>query len=359
MTVTQQAGKEQMLAVLSKSVPHGARWAIRGGESAIDRWLATDSVKDLDLWLHADDLAAFCTAISPHTKGVVSLESDSRWLRHVVFVMSESCGNQLLDISYGDLKVGGALTCPEGQVSTVQGVYGPMLSGVSVVADLVLRKLMRGKLPREDQLAEARCAWLGAPAEVQDSWRDALAKVLGASLMDRVIQLLDGAQPRRWDRAAFVRAAVQASWRQAGVALMIRRRRRLVLGARQRTLYKRPMAPVLLKASGEDEASDLQGLLQELGARNVVKASELTTAHRVLHAGMLGKTVIATSAQMPGLPSMMNLFYGSPLSLNLSQQGTALAQYLAASHRWYIDRPDAAGKFFDADSYNLLPSKSQ
>lgn len=342
--MTEGAGKACLLAVLAQTVPHGTRWALRGGADAVDRWLETDGVKDLDLWVHAEDLDAFCTALAPHVKGVISLESDPRWLRHVVFVTSDDCGGQLLDISYGDLTVGGALTCPQDMVSTAPASHGPVLSGVSVVADLVLRKLMRGKLPRKDQMAEARHAWQDDMPELQAQWLAALEAALGARLMARVRRLLDGAKPQRRDQIAFVMGALNASRRRAGLLLMLRRRRRFAPGRPARTLFKRPMAPVLLAVEDTDAAKDARQMLQALGVRAVASADTAANMGRMLRAAMLGQTVIATPEQIDKLPRRAGRLFSGPLPLHLAGHASAVAAYLAAAHRWYIDKPDDARK---------------
>lgn len=336
------AGKARLLAVLAQAVPHDARWALRGGADAVDRWLETDGVKDLDLWVHAEDLDAFCAALAPHVKGVISLESDPRWLRHVVFVMSHDCGGQLLDISYGDLTVGAALTCPQDLMSTAPASHGPVLSGVSVVADLVLRKLMRGKLSRKDQMAEARHAWQDAAPEVQAQWLAALEAALGARLMARVRGLLDGAKPQRRDQIAFVVGALNASRRRAGLSLMVRRRRRFAPGRQARTLFKRPMAPVLLAVEDTDAARDVRQMLQALGVRAVASEDTVASTGRMLRAAVLGQTVIATPEQIDKLPRRAGRLFGGPLPLDLVSHASAIADYLAAAHRWYIDMPDGA-----------------
>lgn len=351
--MTHREGKMRVLEVLAKVTPANIRWALRGGEDAVEKWLATDGVKDLDMWVHSDDLDAFCAALSPHVKGVISLESDPRWLRHVVFVMSDDCGRQLLDISYGDLTVGGALTCPQDMVNQVPTVHGPVLSGVSVVADLVLRKLMRGKLPRKDQLAEARRAWQETELCVQEKWHASLVAALGARIMSRVGQLLDGAKPQRRDRIAFVLGALNASRRRAGLSLMLRRRRRFAFGRPARTLYKRPMAPVLLSVADADAASDVRILLQDLGVRCVVSAEAVGSPVHALRAALLGQTVIATREQIGQLPHVTRRLFGVQQSLDLKNRAASVADYLAAAHRWYIEESD------DAQELLLLASSAK
>jgi hypothetical protein len=342
--MSDRAGKRHLLAVLAQEAPSGARWALRGGADAVGRWLETDGVKDLDLWVHAEDLNDFCAALAQHVKGVISLESDPRWLRHVVFVMSEDCGSQLLDISYGDLTVGAALTCPQDMVSTVPSSYGPILNGVSVVADLVLRKLMRGKLPRKDQMAEARCAWQYTAPEFQAQWHTALEAVLGARLMVRVRQFLDGAEPQRSDQAAFVLSALNASRRRAGLSLMLRRRRRFAPGQQARTLFKRPIAPILVAVRDRDAARDAEQMLHALGVCYVPSADTVTSTIHVLRAAMLGQTVIATREQIAKLPRLTGSLFGGYLPFDPRDHASAIAGYLAAAHRWYIDKPEAACK---------------
>ncbi|QHC50551.1 hypothetical protein EKK97_14410 [Billgrantia tianxiuensis] len=84
--------KLALLEALKDTIPDGTRWALRGGKSGLAAWLAADTVKDLDLWVHSQDIRPFVRALAPIAVGTVSLESDPRWLRHLVLVMPQRFG---------------------------------------------------------------------------------------------------------------------------------------------------------------------------------------------------------------------------------------------------------------------------
>src|SRR5690554_6077194 len=146
--------KRGLLALLQGAAVPAGHWALRGGETGLAKWLEAEGGKDIDLWVGSEALEAFCASLSHASVGVVSLENDPRWLRHVVFVMPGEYAGQLVDISFGDLKVGATLTCREALVTTGVGPFGPQLTGVAAVSDLLLRKLLRGKAPNDNRLQE-------------------------------------------------------------------------------------------------------------------------------------------------------------------------------------------------------------
>lgn len=342
--------KLALLQHLRDTVPEGVRWALRGGRSGMAVWMASHTVKDLDLWVHRHDIQAFVGGLAPVTVGTVSLESDTRWLQHLVLVMPERFGGQLLDISYGDLKVGGALTCREGLITTRTGSHGPMLAGVAAVSDLLLRKLLRGKGGSPARLAEAELHWHTESAAQRQAWREDLKATFGATLANRVEAILAGRRITPGGRLTFVLAAVRASLRGSGLPLMLRRRRRLVLGRRQRVLLKRPVAPVLFLLSGERAATQAVLVEQVLASAGVTTqriqpdsagGSRWERVARLVKAAVYGHAAILCGE--PGVGGRLLLpvrIWGEPIRLSVPASGAEiLKRYYQAAHRWYIDDP--------------------
>lgn len=341
--------KPALLEYLQSTVPTGVRWALRGGKTGLAAWLASDTVKDLDLWVHSADISRFLHALSPLAAGTVSLESDPRWLRHIVLVMPARFDHQLIDITYGDLKVGGALTCREELVAVRSGSHGPMLAGVAAVSDLLLRKLLRGKRVDPSRLAEASLQWHQAPEQQRRLWLADIGESLGGALQGSLPATLSGRRISRLQRAAFVLAAARASLVQGGISLVLRRRRRFVLGRRSRVPLKRPVAPVVFHLAGPEAAMLAHRLEQVLSASGVpTQRIEAGTGvwnrlGRLTMAGVFGQAAIVSGSRR--LSRLSFSLFGEPVVIGANADPEEiLKRYYLAAHRWYIDDLALAGR---------------
>lgn len=345
------AAKLSLLKYLQGMVPDGVRWALRGGKSGLAAWLVADGVKDLDVWVHSEDVPAFVHALAPVATGTASLESDPRWLRHLVLVMSKRFDGQLIDITYGDLRVGAALTCREQLISIRPGLHGPMLTGVAAVSDLLLRKLLRGKMLTPSRLAEASLQWHLAPAEQRKAWIADLCVTFNGTLANHIQEILSGRRISGRERVFFLRLAAQASLRHGGVSLALRRRRRFVLGRRQRVPLKRPVAPVLFLVNGEGSATLAARIKEVLAGAGVTTQCITPVASGgparwakmlwLLEAGIYGHaiTLLYSGTAVPRLPLIARLC-GAPIPLDSNAgRDEILQRYYLAAHRWYIDDP--------------------
>ncbi|SEF55669.1 hypothetical protein [Billgrantia desiderata] len=351
-------GKLALLEYLQRTVPTGIRWALRGGRGGLAAWLASDTVKDLDLWVHSADISRFLHALSPLAAATVSLESDPRWLRHLVLVMPERFDHQLIDITYGDLKVGGALTCREALVATRSGTHGPMLAGVAAVSDLLLRKLLRGKRVDPSRLAEATLQWHQAPEQQRRCWLGDLGESLGSALQHSLPAILSGRRISQLQRATFLLAALRASLHQGGISLALRRRRRLVLGRRFRVPLKRPVAPVMFYLAGS-EAGGLAHRIEQVlfGIGVATQRIDAGTAvgrrlGRLAVAGIYGQAVIVTGDRR--LSRLTASLFGGAITFAAEVgREEILKRYYLAAHRWYIDDTALAGRLAAGESAGM------
>ncbi|MCE8002449.1 hypothetical protein [Billgrantia ethanolica] len=341
--------KPALLEYLQSTVPTGVRWALRGGKTGLAAWLASDTVKDLDLWVHSEDISRFLHALSPLAAGTVSLESDPRWLRHIVLVMPARFDHQLIDITYGDLKVGGALTCREELIAVRAGSHGPMLAGVAAVSDLLLRKLLRGKRVESSRLAEASLQWHQAPEQQRRLWLDQVGESLGSALKGSLPATLSGRRISRLQRAAFLLAATRASLLQGGISLALRRRRRMVLGRRSRVPLKRPVAPVMVHLAGPEVAMlahRIEQVLSAIGVRTQrIEAGSAVWKRlgRLAMAGGFGQAAIVSGNRR--LPRLTSFLFGAPVTIAPSADREEILKcYYLAAHRWYIDDLALAGR---------------
>ena len=182
-------------AVQVDVVDEGGRAAMQGASDAVTRWRAGDVDDDLDVW--ADDTAA--TVLDDLLSGLnaarVQHSDNPHRLRHTSYAIETPTGFALVDVTRGDLRVGPVLLQPAAVVDVTSDGGVPRLAGPAAVADLLLRKLLRGGLPDPDRLDEARKAWTGlAPAE-QRAVIDRFRHELPAAPADTVAAVLAGAAP--------------------------------------------------------------------------------------------------------------------------------------------------------------------
>ncbi|BEL07961.1 hypothetical protein Q0Z83_061520 [Actinoplanes sichuanensis] len=174
----------------------GEDWAWQGAAGAPDRWVTDHGPADLDVW-HAggrsgaaDPVAALARA---HPCAVVADASDPRRLRHTSVAVLTDAGLAVVDFTHGDLRVGPVLLVPAAEI-TVDRV-SHRLTGVAAVADLLVRPVLRGRIPDEERLAEAVEAWAKAEPARRSSLARRLTGQLGAAVAADLIGIAGGARP--------------------------------------------------------------------------------------------------------------------------------------------------------------------
>lgn len=173
----------------------GAAWAWQGAAGAPDRWVADTGPADLDVWWaadrrRADPVAALARA---HAGAVVADAADPRRLRHTGFAVLTDGGLAVVDVTHGDLRVGPVLLMPAAEVT-----FDPVahrLTGAAAFADLLVRPVLRGRIPGPERLAEAAVAWAAAEPDRRSrmAWR--LTRQLGAAVTSDLIAIAEGAEP--------------------------------------------------------------------------------------------------------------------------------------------------------------------
>lgn len=211
---------ERLTARLTMS---GLPWAFQGAVDAPLSWAGSDTTADLDVWVRelppavADFLDSLPGARVADTR-------DPRRLRHVTWAVLLDERLAVVDLTVGDLVVGAVQLVPADAVAVTRASHGPVLQGEAAVADLLVRPVLRGRLPDADRLDAARATWqqLG-PVE-----RGRLLGHLGGMLGARLRHVLEGVGPvsahlrgsvLRAGRRAMLRAALHpltltATWRQ-------------------------------------------------------------------------------------------------------------------------------------------------
>ncbi len=104
--------------------------------------------------------------------------------------MTTASGLAVVDITFGDLRVGPVLLLPQADIEVAEH----RLVGAAAAADLFVRPLLRGRIVDGERLAQAREAWRtageGARGAAGHTWRASLP-----GLAERIAGVLDGDEP--------------------------------------------------------------------------------------------------------------------------------------------------------------------
>jgi thymidylate kinase len=210
------AGRAEVVAALELILnTSGMRWAWQGPAGAPQRWLGETGPKDLDVWCAEDP--------HPHVGGLGGARvADARApdrLRHLSLAFETATGPAVVDLTWGDLRVGPILLVPATQIA----LDDRRLAGVAAAADLLIRPVLRGRLPDAARLAQARAGWRAAPAHRRRALALALFDQLGQTVTRGLMETLDGMPPSaQLPRQARLRlaarslapAALAATWAQ-------------------------------------------------------------------------------------------------------------------------------------------------
>jgi len=250
----------------------GEPWAWQGEAGAGDRWTADTGPKDLDIW-YADPLTG-ADAVEAIGRSLdcarVADADDPRRLRHVSLAVRTGTGLAVVDITHGDLFVGPVLLIPATQLLIEPGTH--RLAGAAAVADLLVRPVLRGRLPGRQRLDAARAAWAEADPDHRAGLARRLTAQLGARVAGELIGIAGGAAPDAGlpRRARFRLAArslapgvVAATWAQ----------RRTVLPAGPAAgplgLRFRGVVVALVGTDGAGKSTVADGLYERLGGYGI------------------------------------------------------------------------------------------
>ncbi|MFI7543893.1 thymidylate kinase [Actinoplanes sp. NPDC049599] len=222
-------GRRLVLDVVTAALDAtGAAWAWQGEAGAPDRWAADTGAKDLDVW-YADPLTVagpVAALSSTFDCARVAEAADPRRLRHISLAVRTATGLAVVDVTYGDLLVGPVLLMPAGQITVEPGTH--RLTGAAAMADLLVRPVLRGRLPGGPRLAAARDAWAAAEPDHRAGLAQRLTAQLGAGVAGELIGVAGGAAPdaglpgrarRRLAVRSLAPGAAAATWAQRRTVL--------------------------------------------------------------------------------------------------------------------------------------------
>ena len=218
--------RERLVSILRDC---GVDWAWQGATGAQDRWLVETGPADLDIWWRPGsgasdpDPAALVERLCRELPAAPVADShDPARLMHTSLVVRADSGLAIIDLTHGDLRVGPVELMPAPLVTSTGGDC-PRLSGAAAAADLLIRPVLRGRVPGATRVGEARAAWASASALDRSRAVDLWSRGLGAPVTAGLVAVLRGAEPtptlvalarRRLIRATLEPRAWPSTWRQ-------------------------------------------------------------------------------------------------------------------------------------------------
>lgn len=191
MTAVRTGFQRADIVAALESVLGQRKWAWQGDTSAVSEWVLAEDAKDLDIWCEDLDAGAVRLEVARAVAGAcIEHADDPRRLRHTGWAVSTPAGLAVVDITFGDLRVGPVLLAPEPEVSVVDH----RLVGTAAAADLFVRPLLRGRVVTGQRLEQARSQWAAAGTEARNramwTWRESLGGLAG-----EIAVVLDGEAP--------------------------------------------------------------------------------------------------------------------------------------------------------------------
>lgn len=253
-----------------------AKWAWQGPVGAPQEWALRDDDKDLDIWWDPESIgggsSSDCiTALLDHLRHQLVGEPimDSRRpgrLQHTSLVVRCAEGPAVIDFTHGNLQVGPITTLAASQVQTRDVGGHPYLAGTAAAADLVVRPLLRNKVPPSPRLSEGQEQWLATSGPERQAARSLWRAELGQSNADVLEAILSGTAPTATHRRELRRRLVWRSLRPDSLAATWRERRVVVPALRKGPfgLRSRGLVVAFVGTDGSGKSTTAAALKTEL-----------------------------------------------------------------------------------------------
>ena len=231
MMTAERAGFQRAAIIAALGEVLGERrWAWQGASQAVEQWAAANDAKDLDIWCADEDAAAVRLAVAQVLPAAcIEHADDPRRLRHTGWAVESDGGLAVVDVTFGDLRVGPVLLLGQQDIE----VEAHRFVGAAAAADLFVRPLLRGRIVDDNRLGEAREAWRLAGVEQRAAatrtWTSSLT-----AIAEEICTVLDGGDPSadlvRRARAILLRQTLAprnlgATWRQRRSIVPVGRRK--------------------------------------------------------------------------------------------------------------------------------------
>lgn len=151
-------------------------------------------LKDIDFWAAVADREA--VAMLFDGLGAIRLSRVSRriWANHDVFLVTCRDGSLLIDVKFGDLKVGALTLLSEADLLASLDEDN-RFTGMARITDLLLRRMARGKPVDDARLEAVRLAWQCMTSDERGRAGDGLLSRFGEREAEGIIDLLEGREP--------------------------------------------------------------------------------------------------------------------------------------------------------------------
>lgn len=192
MTKTREAALQEIRSYALGATPHLVAQGLDVGHGVEEG--RPEQLKDIDFWAAVTDRES--VAMLFNGLGAIRLSRVSRrvWANHDVFLVPCGDGSLLIDVKFGDLKVG-ALTLL-GEADLLASLdEDNRFTGMAQITDLLLRRMARGKPVDSARLDAARLAWQCMTADERRLAGDGLLDRFGERAAEGIIDLLEGREP--------------------------------------------------------------------------------------------------------------------------------------------------------------------
>lgn len=192
MTKTREAALQEIRSHALRATPHLVAQGLDAGQGFEAG--SSDRLRDIDFWAAVTDRET--VAMLFDGLGAVRLSRVSRpvWANHDVFLVPCSDGSLLIDIKFGDLKVGAFTLVSEPDLLASLDKDN-RFTGMAQITDLMLRRMTRGKPIDSVRMDAARLAWQGMAADERQQATDGLVGRFDERAAEGIIDLLEGREP--------------------------------------------------------------------------------------------------------------------------------------------------------------------
>ncbi len=149
--------------------------------------------RDIDFWAAESDRQAVAELFDELGAFRMSTSRQYALPKHDVFLLGCDDGSLLVDVKFGDLKVGALTLLSEAELLWSLDEDN-RISGAAQIADQLLQRLARGKPVDSTRLEGARAVWQGLTGIEQETAMSGYQRRFGETTADAIGELLEG----RW-----------------------------------------------------------------------------------------------------------------------------------------------------------------
>ena len=150
--------------------------------------------RDIDFWAATADRQAVAALFDELDALRLSTTRRPEWLNHDVYLLECSDGTLLVDVKFGDLKVGALTLLSESELLWSLDEDN-RIGGAARIADQLLRRLARGKSVDSTRLESVRSVWQELPGVAREAALSGYARRFGRAAANDIHDLLEGREP--------------------------------------------------------------------------------------------------------------------------------------------------------------------